>query len=53
VRELKEQRVGTALGIALICLFSVIYLAISYYVIDSNLSKYGEGYEYYYLKNKR
>ncbi len=47
---LKEQKVGTALGIALICLFSTIYLAISYYIIDNSLSKYGQGYEYYYLK---
>ena len=30
MRELKEKKVGTVLGIALICLFSAIYIAISY-----------------------
>lgn len=50
MEKLKEQKVGTALGIALICLFSTIYLSISYYIIDNELSKYGSGYEYYYLR---
>lgn len=48
--RLKERKVGSLLGIALICLFSTIYLAISYYVIDGELKKYGAGYEYYYLR---
>ena len=50
MERMKEQKVVTALGIALICLFSTIYLSISYYIIDNELSKYGNGYEYYYLK---
>ena len=48
--KLKETKVGTALGIALICLFSTIYLAISYYVIDNELQKYGDKYYQFYVK---
>lgn len=49
MRELKERKVGSALGIALICLFSTIYLAICYYTIDGHLKKYGDDY-YFYVK---
>ena len=44
MERMKEQKVGTALGIALICLFSAIYIAISYYFIDGQLKKYGDNY---------
>lgn len=50
--KLKETKVGTALGIALICLFSTIYLAISYYVIDSELQKFGDNYYKFYTLKK-
>ena len=49
MKNLKEQKVGLALGLAIICLFSAIYLSISYYVIDNALSKYGPGYERIYV----
>jgi len=45
MQKLKDQKIGTAVGIALICLFSCIYIAISYYVIDGYLSKYDAEYE--------
>ena len=49
MREMEKNKVGSALGIALICLFATIYLAISYYVIDGYLSKYGSPYERIYV----
>lgn len=49
MREIEKQKINTAVGIAIICLFSTIYLAISYYVIDGELSKYGAGYERIYV----
>lgn len=50
MKSLKEKRVDTALGIALICLFSTIYLAVSYYVIDNALQKFGNYYYNFYLR---
>ena len=49
MKNLREQKVSAALGIAIICLFSTIYLSISYYIIDNALSKYGPGYERIYV----
>jgi hypothetical protein len=48
--SLKDKKVGTAFGVAVICLFSVIYLAVSYYAIDSHLKKYGNSYYHFYVK---
>lgn len=50
MRELRDRKVGTALGVSLICLFSAIYLAICYYAIDSHLKKYGDDYYHFYVK---
>ena len=47
---LKDKKVGIALGSALIFLFSIIYLAVGYYVIDSHLKKYGNDYYHFYVK---
>lgn len=52
MKSLKEKRVDTALGIALICLFSTIYLAVSYYVIDTALQKFGDYYYNFYLRKQ-
>lgn len=49
MKELKGKKVGTALGIAVICLFSTIYLAIIYYTINSELQKYGDNYYKFYV----
>lgn len=53
MRELKEKKVGTALGIALICLFSTIYLAISYYAIDSHLREFGTYYYNFFIRKQK
>ena len=45
LNRLKTEKVGIALGLAIICLFGSIYFAISYYAIDNGLSKFGPGYE--------
>ena len=49
MREMENRKVSSILGIAIVCLFAVIYLAISYYVIDGEVSKYGYGYERFYV----
>ena len=49
MKNFREVKVSVALGIAIICLFSVIYLSISYYLIDNALRKYGPGYERIYV----
>ena len=49
MRDMEKNKVGAALGIAIICLFATIYLAVSYYVIDGYLSKYGSNYERIYV----
>lgn len=48
MKGLKGAKVGTALGIAIVCLFSTIYLAISYYAIDGELQKFGDKYYHFY-----
>lgn len=52
MRELKKKKVGTALGIAIICLFIDIYLAASYYAIDSKLQEFGDKYYHFYALKK-
>lgn len=44
MKEFMGQKIGTAFGIAVICLFSSIYLSIGYQVIDNFLSQEA-GYE--------
>ena len=52
MEEKEGKRINTAVGIAIICLFSTIYLAISYQIIDGELAKYGNGYERMYVMNR-
>lgn len=49
MREIERVKVSSIIGIALICLFATIYLAISYYVIDGYLSKYNGEFERIYV----
>ena len=49
LEKLKNEKIGTVVGIAIICLFSSIYMAASYYAIDNGLSKFGPGYERLYV----
>jgi len=44
MKDFMKQTIGTAFGIAVICLFSSIYLSIGYQVIDNYLSQ-EPGYE--------
>lgn len=50
MRELKEKKISSAIGVALIFLFSTIYLAIGFYIIDGQLKKYGDDYYRFYIK---
>jgi len=52
MKGLKEKKVGTLLGLALVALFSAIYLAISFYVVDSHLQKYRDYYYRFYSIRK-
>ena len=50
MRELESKRVSTGLGVLLICLFSAVYIFISYRIIDNYLSDtYGSEYESFYV----
>ena len=49
MKDIEKNKINTAVGIAIICLFATIYLAVSYYVIDGELSKYGSEYERIYV----
>lgn len=49
MRDMEKRKISSVLGIALVCLFATIYLAISYYVIEGYLSKYSESYERIYV----
>ncbi len=40
MKELEKKSVNTGLGVLLICLFSTIYILISYIVIISKISQY-------------
>ena len=44
MKDFMSQSIGTAFGIAVICLFSSIYLSIGYQVIDNHLNQEA-GYE--------
>ena len=48
--KMKEIKIGTALGLAIICLYGALYFAISFYSIDNSLSKFGPGYERLLIK---
>ena len=50
MKKLKDIKVGTALGVAVIALFGAIYLSIGFNVIDSELHKYGNSYYKFYVK---
>lgn len=52
MKYLKEQKVNSALGILIICLFAVIFLAIGYYSIDNELHKFGNSYYRLYVHRK-
>ena len=52
MKGLKEKKVGTALGLAFITLFTIIFLAISFYVVDSHLHKYPDFYYRFYSIRK-
>jgi len=39
MKDVLDQKIGTAFGIAVICLFSSIYLSIGYQVVDNYLSR--------------
>lgn len=49
MERLKEIKVGSALGIAVISLFAVIYFALSYRVVDDELQRFGEDYYRLYV----
>ena len=40
MKELEKKSINTGLGILLICLFSTIYILVSYIVIMSNVGWY-------------
>ena len=37
MKELKDKKITTGLGVLLICLFSVIYILVSYIIIMSKI----------------
>ena len=50
MKEFGKKRVSIGFGILFICLFSAVYIFISYRIIDNYLSKtYGSGYESFYV----
>ena len=40
MKELEKNKISTGLGVLLICLFSTIYILISYIVIMSKIGQY-------------
>lgn len=52
MKYLKEQKVNSALGILIICLFAAIFFAIGYYSIDNELHKFGNSYYRLYVNRK-
>ena len=52
MKGLKDYKINTLLGVAIVALFSVIYLAISFYIVDSNLKKYNDYYYRFYTIRK-
>ena len=50
MKGLKEIKVGSAFGVAIVALFAVIYLSIGYYIIDNELQKFGNDYYRFYTK---
>jgi hypothetical protein len=49
MKRLKEIKVESAFGIAVVTLFVAIYLSIGYHIIDNELQKFGDDYYRFYV----
>lgn len=52
MKFLREKKVGTALGLAFVALFAVIFLALGFHIVDSKLQKYPDFYYRFYSIRK-